>query len=96
MATFRFELSNKPSRNKKYMLMLCVTVAGKRKRIKTPVELDKPADFNPKCRGENWVRANVVGAKTLNAQLADFLDRVKDTYKEFDKSGEVSSAKVTK
>ncbi|MDE6787106.1 MAG: site-specific integrase, partial [Muribaculaceae bacterium] len=96
MATFRFELSNKPSRNKKYMLMLCVTVAGKRKRIKTPVELDKPADFNPKCRGENWVRANVAGAKALNAQLADFLDRAKDTYKELDKSGEVSSAKVTK
>lgn len=96
MATFRFELSNKPNRNKKYMLMLCVTVAGKRKRIKTPVELDKPGDFNPKCRGENWVRANVVGAKSLNAQLVDILDRAKDTYKELDKSGEVSSAKVTK
>ena len=76
--------------------MLCVTVAGKRKRIKTPIELDKPGDFNPKCRGENWIRANVIDAKTLNAQLADILTRAKETYKELDKDGEVSSAKVTK
>lgn len=96
MATFRFELSNKPNRNKKYMLMLCVTVAGKRKRIKTPIELDKPGDFNPKCRGENWIRASVVDSKALNAQLADILNRAKETYKELDKDGEVSSAKVTK
>lgn len=96
MATFRFELSNKPNRNKKYMLMLCVTVAGKRKRIKTPIELSKRADFNPKCRGENWIRANVLDSKTLNAQLADILTNAKETYKELDKRGEVSSAKVTK
>lgn len=96
MATFRFELSNKPNRNKKYLLMLCVTVAGKRKRIKTPIELDKPGDFNPKCRGENWIRANVIDAKALNAQLADILARAKETYKELDKDGEVSSAKVTR
>lgn len=96
MATFRFELSNKPNRNKKYMLMLCVTVAGKRKRIKTPVELDKPGDFNPKCRGENWIRASVAESKALNAQLEDILNRAKETYKDLDKDGEVSSAKVTK
>lgn len=96
MATFRFELSNKPNRNKKYMLMLCVTIAGKRKRIKTPIELSKRVDFNPKCRGENWIRANVIDSKALNAQLADILTNAKETYKELDKSGEVSSAKVTK
>ncbi len=96
MATFRFEISNKPNRNKKYMLMLCVTVAGKRKRVKTPIELDKPGDFNPKCRGENWVRASVPDAKVLNAHLSAILDRAKDTYKELDKDGEVSSARVTK
>ena len=95
MATFRFELSNKPNRNKKYMLMLCVTVAGKRKRVKTPIELDRPGDFNAKCRGENWVRASAINAKALNAQLVEILNRAKDTYKELDKEGEVSSAKVT-
>lgn len=94
MATFRFELSNKPNRNKKYILMLCVTVAGKRKRIKTQIELDKPGDFNPKCRNENWVRASVPNAKVMNAQLSAFLAKAKETYNEIDKSGEVSSAKV--
>ena len=96
MATFRFEISNKPNRNKKYMLMLCVTVAGKRKRVKTPIELDKPGDFNPKCRGENWVRASVRDAKLYNTQLANILVRAKETYRDLDGDGEVSSAKVTR
>ena len=96
MATFRFEISNKPNRNKKYMLMLCVTVAGKRKRVKTPIELDKPGDFNPKCRGENWVRASVRDAKLYNTQLASILVRAKETYRDLDGDGEVSSAKVTR
>lgn len=96
MATFRFEISNKTTRNKKYMLMLCVTVAGKRKRIKTPIELDRVADFNSKCRGENWVRASVPNSRALNAQLVEILARAKETYKELDSQGEVSSAKVTK
>ena len=96
MATFRFEISNKPNRNKKYMLMLCVTVAGKRKRVKTPIELDRPGDFNPKCRGENWVRASVRDAKLYNTQLANILVRAKETYRDLDGDGEVSSAKVTR
>lgn len=96
MATFRFEISNKPNRNKKYMLMLCVTVAGKRKRVKTPIELDKPGDFNPKCRGENWVRASVRDAKLYNTQLANILVKAKETYRDLDGDGEVSSAKVTR
>ena len=69
---------------------------GKRKRVKTPIELDCPGDFNPKCRGENWVRASVMDTKLLNAQLYNILDRAKDTYKELDKDGEESSAKVTR
>lgn len=96
MVTFRFEISNKPNRNKKYMLMLCVTVAGKRKRVKTPIELDRPGDFNPKCRGENWVRASVRDAKLYNTQLANILVRAKETYRDLDGDGEVSSAKVTR
>lgn len=78
------------------MLMLCVTVAGKRKRVKTPIELDKPGDFNPKCRGENWVRASVRDAKLYNTQLANILVRAKETYRDLDGDGEVSSAKVTR
>lgn len=76
--------------------MLCVTVGGKHKRIKTPIELDRPVDFNSKCRGENWVRVGVPDHKSMNAQLAEILSRAKETYKELDQEGEVSSSKVTK
>lgn len=53
-------------------------------------------DFNPKCRGENWIRANVIDAKQLNAKLVEIINRAKETYKELDGEGEVSSAKVAK
>lgn len=96
MATFRFELNGRPTRNKTYVVYLRVTVSGKRKLIKTPVELSRPSDFNAKCKGENWVRGGVRDAKALNAQLADILAKAKETYKELDKEGEVSSALLAK
>lgn len=59
MATFRFERNNKPSQNGKYMIFLCVTIEGKRKRTKTNIELKNPSQFNAKCKGDNWIRASV-------------------------------------
>ena len=59
MATFRFELNGRPTKNKTYVVYLRVTVGGKRKLIKTMVEIARPSDFNAKCKGENWVRGGV-------------------------------------
>ncbi len=53
MATFRFELNGRPTKNKTYVIYLRVTVGGKRKLIKTMVEIARPSDFNAKCKGEN-------------------------------------------
>ncbi len=78
------------------MVYLRVTVGGKRKLIKTMVELARPSDFNAKCKGENWVRGGVRDAKELNAQLADILAKAKDTYKELDKEGEVTTVALAK
>lgn len=96
MATFRFELNGRPTKNKTYVVYLRVTVGGKRKLIKTMVEIARPSDFNAKCKGENWVRGGVRDAKVLNAQLADILAKAKETYKELDKEGEVTTVTLAK
>ena len=96
MATFRFELNGRPTKNKTYVVYLRVTVGGKRKLIKTMVEIARPCDFNAKCKGENWIRGGVRDAKVLNAQLADILAKAKETYKELDKEGEVTTVALAK
>ena len=96
MASFRFELNDKPTKNKTYVVYLRVTVGGKRKKIKTSVEVARPSDFNAKCKGENWVRGSVRDAKVLNAELAEILAKAKETYRELDKTGEVSTVAVAK
>lgn len=96
MATFRFELNGRPTKNKTYVVYLRVTVGGKRKLIKTMVEIARPSDFNAKCKGENWIRGGVRDATVLNAQLADILAKAKETYKELDKEGEVTTVALAK
>lgn len=96
MATFRFELNGRPTKNKTYVVYLRVTVGGKRKLIKTMVEIARPSDFNAKCKGENWIRGSVRDAKVLNAQLADILAKAKETYKELDREGEVTTVALAK
>jgi len=96
MVTFRFELNGRPTKNKTYVVYLRVTVGGKRKLIKTMVEIARPSDFNAKCKGENWIRGGVRDAKVLNAQLADILAKAKETYKELDKEGEVTTVALAK
>ncbi len=96
MATFRFELNGRPTKNKTYVVYLRVTVGGKRKLIKTMVEIARPSDFNAKCKGENWVRGGVRDAKVLNAQLADILAKAKEAYKELDREGEVTTVALAK
>ena len=94
MATFRFELDHKPTRNKTYNLYLMVTAAGKRTKKKTGIQLKRIDDFNPQCKGNNWIRANVPDAKVLNEQLRLILEQANETYQELASYGDVSSAKV--
>lgn len=96
MATFRFELNGRSTKNKTYVVYLRVTVGGKRKLIKTMVEIARPSDFNAKYKGENWMRGGVRDAKALNAQLANILAKAKETYKELDKEGEVTTVALAK
>lgn len=96
MATFRFELDHKPTRNKTYNLYLMVTVGSKRTKKKTGIQLKRIDDFNPQCKGNNWIRANVPDAKALNEQLRQMLAQAHDTYNDLGKEGEVTSSHVLK
>jgi len=96
MATFRFELDHRPTRNKTYNLYLMVTVGKKRTKKKTGIQLKHIDDFNPSCKGNNWIRANVLDAKALNEQLRLMLVKAQETYNELEDDGEVSSARIIK
>ncbi len=96
MATFRFELDHRPTRNKTYNLYLMVTVGKKRTKRKTGIQLNRIDDFNPSCKGNNWIRANVLDSKAMNEQLRLMLIKAQETYKELEDDGAVSSARVIK
>ena len=96
MATFRFELDHRPTRNKTYNLYLMVTVGKKRTKKKTVFNWKHIDDFNPSCKGNNWIRANVLDAKALNEQLRLMLVKAQETYNELEEDGEVSSAHIIK
>ena len=96
MATFRFELDHRPTRNKTYNLYMMVTVGSKRTKKKTGLQLKKIDDFNPRCKGNNWIRANVPEAKVWNEKLRLMLVEANETYNKLENKGEVSANQVIK
>ncbi len=94
MATYRFELNAKPNRNKKYNILLCVTIAGKRKRIKTDILLNRKGDFNAKCKGNNWIRESEPNSKVWNEYLADLLEDARKSYKELKETSAATAESV--
>lgn len=94
MATYRFELNTKPNRNKKYNILLCVTIAGRRKRIKTDIFLNRKKDFNAKCKGNNWIRESEPNSKVWNEVLADILEDARKSYKELKETSAATAESV--
>ncbi len=94
MASFRFELNNKPTKNKTYVLLLCITTDGKRKRIKTSIELKKKSDFNTKAKQDNWIRPSEPNCKAWNHTLSLELEKAKQTYRNLKEFGLATSEKI--
>src|SRR5574344_1802233 len=81
MATFRFEINKKrPTRNKTFIVWLRITTDGKRKLLKTDIELKSANDFNSKARQDNWIRPSEPNSAKWNNDLADILEKTKDTF----------------
>ncbi|MBP7179665.1 MAG: site-specific integrase [Dysgonomonadaceae bacterium] len=96
MASFRFEINkSRPTRNKTYVIWLRITTDCKRKLVKTPIELNSAKDFNPKARQSNWVRSSEPRSAKWNDELASFLEKAKDTYKDLRQQGVASSENIS-
>ena len=93
-ATFRFEIDTKPTRNKTFAIYLCVSIHSKRKRSKTPFEVKRIDDFNPKCKGDNWIRTRVPEAKVWNDQMRNLLNRSRNEYLNLENGDLVTSEMV--
>ena len=94
MATFRFEVNNKPTKNKTYNVLLCITTDGKRKRLKTSVEVKRRSDFNNKAKQDNWIRPSEPNHKVWNVALAAELEKAKQTYRDLRETGLATSEKI--
>lgn len=92
--TFNFELNNKPTRNKTYVILLRVTQNKKHKRTKTSIELKSKNDFNPKAKAGNWIRTSEPNHKVWNESLENELEKAKSTYRELRDSGMATKEKI--
>lgn len=80
MATFRFELNGRPSKQGRYVVYLRETVDGKRRLIKTPVDIKRPSEFNTKTKRQKWIRGNSPEAKRKNEILVEILEKARSSY----------------
>jgi site-specific recombinase XerD len=96
MASFRFEISNKPTRNRVFPLYLVVSIAGQRKRIKTSVAVRRKSDFNSKAKQNKWIRPSEPLAEVWNKDLARDLEIARIKYEKLKNTGQVSSEVLKK
>lgn len=69
MATFRLEINkNRPTRNNTFVVWIRITIAGKRKLLKTPIEIEDAEDFNPKAKFGGWITGDK-DKKKINENL---------------------------
>lgn len=88
MATFRFELNGRPSKDGKYVVYLRETIDGKRRLIKTSVTVNRPSNFNTKTKRQKWVRGNSNEANKKNQLLSQILENSKAKYSEHENHSE--------
>lgn len=94
MASFRFEIGNKPTRNKTFQIFLVISIAGNRSRIKTNIAVNKKSDFNSKAKQNNWIRPSEPNALSWNQSLSKELESARKKTEEQKDSGQVSSQSV--
>lgn len=71
MATYNFELNNKPTQKGTYVVLFRITENKKHKRIKTTIELKSPKHWNPKVQE---VRKSEPNFKVMNQALKKMKD----------------------
>lgn len=81
--TFTLEIKKNPTSQGRFPIFIRITKDRKHKRIRTSVELNHLADWNPKgAKNQTWVRTSERNAAQWNAALADELEKVRAIYRE--------------
>lgn len=81
--TFSLEIKKTPSSQGRFPIFIRLTKDRKHKRIKTSIELNHLADWNPKgAKNQNWVRASERNAAKWNDALAKELEAVRSLERE--------------
>lgn len=94
MATYNFELNNRPTKRGTYVVMLRITENKKHKRIKTSVELKSPKYWNQKAQE---VRKSEPDFKVMNKNLEDLKSRMTEAEHKLEEQGTgITSIKVVK
>lgn len=94
MATYNFELNNRPTKRGTYVVMLRITENKKHKRIKTSVELKSPKYWNQKAQE---VRKSEPDFKVMNKNLEDLKSRMAEVEHKLEEQGTgITSIKVVK
>lgn len=76
--TITLEIKKAPTSKGRFPIFIRITKDRKHKRIKTSIELNHLADWNPKgAKNQNWVRASERNAATWNDALAKELEAVR-------------------
>lgn len=94
MATYNFELNNRPTKKGTYVVMLRITENKKHKRIKTSVELKSVKYWNPKAQE---VRKSEPDFKIMNEKLKDLKSKLEEAEHKLEEQGAgITSTKVVK
>ena len=91
MATFNFELNNKPNRLNKYTVFIRIYHDKKTKRIKTSVSLESKGQWNSK---KQEVRSSHPDHVILNESLRIEKAKAEQVYREIKEAGAVSSYSI--
>lgn len=83
MATYNFELNNKPNKKGLYSVFLRITENKKHKRTKTKVELESPKHWNPKAQE---VRKSDPNFKKHNEELKEAKEKAINAEQELEAS----------
>lgn len=81
--TFTLEIKKAPTSQGRFPIFIRITKDRKHKRIRTSVELNHLADWNPKgAKNQNWVRTSERNATKWNSALAQELEAARALYRE--------------
>lgn len=83
--SYKLELNSKPKQDSTHNILLRITQRRKHTRISTGISVFKE-EFNKKAEYGKWIRKNCIHHKALNDQLADIIQKARNSANELEKN----------